>query len=198
MPRRTSNRGSATKERIFDATAALFQQQGFHATSIADIATETGTTTSSLYWHFRDKEDLAVAVIRYAASRYQVEVIETALDTSTSPVRAVGNLFTAVAEHLADSDYAEGSPISTVALEVAATNDSLREVTAEAYEGWIGAMAERLQEAGVTRAGARKVATAVVTLLEGALILGRAARSTEALEVARVKAMEVVAEAMNG
>jgi AcrR family transcriptional regulator len=199
VPRRTSNRGSVTKERILDTTAALFRQQGFSATSMAEIAAETDSTISPLYLHFPGgKDDLGEAVIRYAADRYQTEVIEAALDSSSSLARAVGNLFTGVIEHLVDSDYAEGCPISTVALEVAATNDSLRETTAEAYEGWIGAMAERLQEAGVTRAGARKVATAVVALLEGALILARAARSTEALEVTRVQAMEVVGEAVNG
>ncbi|HEX6569270.1 MAG TPA: TetR family transcriptional regulator, partial [Acidimicrobiales bacterium] len=51
-----------TRQALLDAGARLFDERGFLATSISDIADEAGYTTGALYSNFASKEDLFLAI----------------------------------------------------------------------------------------------------------------------------------------
>lgn len=81
-PRRTRNAFRRQQEVI--ATAArLFQEQGYEATSIQDIADELGILKGSLYYYIETKEDLLFAIIQ--------EVHETALESLEASRGVEGN-----------------------------------------------------------------------------------------------------------
>jgi AcrR family transcriptional regulator len=52
-----------TAERILDAGEAIFAERGYDATSLTDIAERVGIRTPSLYNHFKNKQELYVAVL---------------------------------------------------------------------------------------------------------------------------------------
>lgn len=58
---RTDQPGTA--QRLRDAAISLFAERGFHGTGIRDIATQAGTTLSSLYHHCGSKDDLLVDIM---------------------------------------------------------------------------------------------------------------------------------------
>ena len=49
-------RSERSRSALLDAALALFSSQGYRATSVRDIADRAGTSTGSVYHHFRDKE----------------------------------------------------------------------------------------------------------------------------------------------
>ena len=51
-----------TKERIITEAARLFAQQGFEETSLLQVARAVGVKKASLYYFFKDKEDIFAAV----------------------------------------------------------------------------------------------------------------------------------------
>lgn len=51
------------RERILDEARLLFLNKGFAATSMQEIADAVGLTKPALYYHFKDKQDLLLAVI---------------------------------------------------------------------------------------------------------------------------------------
>lgn len=55
--------GGDTRERILEAALRLFPRYGLHGTSMDRLAREAGVSTATIYWHFKDKEDLIAAVI---------------------------------------------------------------------------------------------------------------------------------------
>src|SRR5882672_1466605 len=55
---------SSTKERLLQVAQALFAQKGFHATSTREITRQAKTNVASLYFHWRSKENLYLAVYR--------------------------------------------------------------------------------------------------------------------------------------
>ena len=55
-----------------------------------------------------------------------------------------------------------------MALEVASTNDSLRQATADVFDSWIAAATERIAGVCPDPARARELAISVIALLEGA------------------------------
>ncbi|HEB89145.1 MAG TPA: TetR/AcrR family transcriptional regulator [Deltaproteobacteria bacterium] len=54
--------GDATRERILDAAENVFAKQGFHGTSLRDLAEAAGVTRSLIHHHFGSKEGLWIAV----------------------------------------------------------------------------------------------------------------------------------------
>ncbi|MEO0564648.1 MAG: TetR/AcrR family transcriptional regulator, partial [Chloroflexota bacterium] len=75
------------------------------------------------------------------------------------------------------SGWRQGGPITTIALETAATNDRLREACHAIYESWQAAFAERLTAGGLPAARASRLAMVVIAALEGGIILARSSRS---------------------
>lgn len=53
---------TSTKERILDVALQLFTQQGYDATSLQEIADRLGFTKAALYYHFRSKDDILMAL----------------------------------------------------------------------------------------------------------------------------------------
>ena len=59
MPRTTDKR-----ERLIDAAKDLIHQQGFHRTTLADIAKKSGVPLGNVYYYFKTKEEIGEAVIQ--------------------------------------------------------------------------------------------------------------------------------------
>lgn len=55
----------STKEKIFRTAVELFAAQGFHATTVRQIAAAVGIKESSLYNHFRSKDAMLEAILAY-------------------------------------------------------------------------------------------------------------------------------------
>ena len=62
MRRKRAN-GEASRERILDAAAEIAGERGYEGTSINLISERSGLPASSIYWHFKDKDELIAAVI---------------------------------------------------------------------------------------------------------------------------------------
>ncbi len=68
------------REGVLDAAVALFNERGYDATSVADIAQRLGLTKSALYHHFPSKE----ALLELALGR-ALDSLEAALDQPRPP-----------------------------------------------------------------------------------------------------------------
>ena len=62
-----AERQAQTREELIGAAERLFTHQGFHATSVADVAAEAGYTTGAVYSNFDSKEDVFFAVFEWRA-----------------------------------------------------------------------------------------------------------------------------------
>jgi len=185
-----------TKDRILDVTADLFRQYGFTGTGMKQIVAAANAPFGSLYHYFPGgKEELGVAVIHRSGEMY-FELFETVVEAAPDLVSGVRDFFAGAALVLRDTDYADACPIATVALEVASRSEPLRQATAEVFENWVTRAAARLADHGVPDDRAREVATLIISALEGAFILCRASRTTEALEVAGAAATAAVRSAL--
>jgi AcrR family transcriptional regulator len=171
-----------TRERILDASAALFRRQGLTGTGIKQILDEADAPFGSLYHHFPGgKDELAAATIERAGEHYALLVAGYLL-ASPDLVANVRDSFVGAGQTLVDTDYADACPIETVALEVASTNEPLRLATAEVFESWTTGLVAILDGAGVAPAASRDLALVILSSLEGAFVLARATRSTAPLD----------------
>ena len=180
------------------ASAELFRRQGYNATGVKQIVTAAQAPFGSIYHHFPGgKEQLGAEAVRSSGAVYAL-LLPAVFDPEPDVVAGVRAFFAGAAEHLRETGYADACPIATVTLEVSSTSEPLREACAEVFEGWIEAGAQRFIAAGIAPPRARELTTAMIAALEGAFVLARASRSTEALDVAGELVAAAVAGALGG
>ena len=61
--RRKRADGELSRERILDAATEIAAERGYEGSSIALVSAKCGLPASSIYWHFKNKDDLIAAVI---------------------------------------------------------------------------------------------------------------------------------------
>ena len=62
MARKTKAEAALTRDRIVTCARQVFSREGVTNTSLETVAKEAGVTRGAVYWHFRDKADLFMAV----------------------------------------------------------------------------------------------------------------------------------------
>lgn len=109
---------------VFDAAIALFEQRGYAAVSLADIAAEVGLKRNSLYRYFPDKAHILLAWYRTELPRQVAESkrllggceppeerlrrwVEAQLDYARTPEHALVVAFAEVSDQLQPDDVAE-------------------------------------------------------------------------------------------
>ena len=97
-PPRTGRRGRPgnDSETVLRRAIALFNQQGYDATSIGDLARDLGLTKSAIYHHVDSKEDLLAAALDEALDGLD-RAVDAAVSAPTGTSAAV-RLRTAVEE----------------------------------------------------------------------------------------------------
>jgi len=187
---------STTKDRIIDSSAELFRRQGYAGTGVKQIVAAANAPFGSLYHFFPGgKEQLGAEVIRSSGKLY-IQLFATIAAQAPDVLTAVGEFFSGAADTLRETDYADACPIATVALEVASTNEPLREAAAEVFDSWITGATEYFAAAGIARHTARELAFTMLSLLEGAFVFCRAMRTVEPLEAAGTSAVAAVQAAL--
>src|SRR5512134_943803 len=66
------------REVILDTSTKLFSQHGYNGVSIRDIAQACGMTNAALYYHFRNKEDLFLAMLQRDHEKAMASLYEAA------------------------------------------------------------------------------------------------------------------------
>lgn len=51
------------REQILDTAKSLFMQQGYHGLAMRQISEAVGVSKAALYYHFKDKEELFLAIL---------------------------------------------------------------------------------------------------------------------------------------
>ena len=187
---------STTRERIIQASSALFMERGYSASGLKQISAASAAPIGSLYHFFPGgKEELAAETLRTSGAAYEA-LVAAVFDAAPDIVTGVRDCFAGAAEVLRLTDYADACPIATVALEVASSDESLREVTAEVFESWLESASGRLERAGIARAHARELAAVLIASLEGGFLLSRAAKDTSAMDAIGAAMVQLVEAAL--
>ncbi|HYQ63349.1 TetR/AcrR family transcriptional regulator [Actinophytocola sp.] len=93
------------RARILDAAAEAFMRAGYASATIDDIAREVGATKGLIYYHFRSKFDLALAVYEEAMHRVRRRVEPLADGPGTGRDRLVAMAVAHEVNLMADLAY---------------------------------------------------------------------------------------------
>jgi TetR/AcrR family transcriptional regulator, lmrAB and yxaGH operons repressor len=177
-------RPDRSRTALIDKAASLFRRQGYAATGLNQILEEAGVKPGSLYHHFpQGKQQLAAAVVETQGTGIE-QLLRRFLATGRPVADVVDRWVDLLAAGLA-SDHRDGCPIEPIATESVNASPLVREASARAFAGWSAAVEERLRDDGWSAPEAKWVALAVISLIEGALILSRISGDASALDAAK-------------
>jgi TetR/AcrR family transcriptional repressor of lmrAB and yxaGH operons len=172
-------KASDSKGKTLAAAARLFRRQGYHGTALHDILAAGGSPRGSLYFHFpKGKEEIGEAALTLAGEAVRQAIAHAAQTSETAEI-FLTRIARGMASDLEKSNFSEGCPIATTALETAAQSDVLGAATRSAFKKWENEIKGGLERFGVISDEAELVATLVLSQLEGALLLARTYRSLE-------------------
>jgi AcrR family transcriptional regulator len=67
-----------SRDQILKAAMHLFANRGFHETSMSEVAREAHVSKALIFWHFKTKEELFVAVLNRLLEPYFIDFAEEA------------------------------------------------------------------------------------------------------------------------
>jgi len=186
MPRPDRSRAA-----LIDAAATLFRRQGYAATGLNQILDAAGVRPGSLYHHFpQGKQQLAAAVVDHTGAA--IDQLLRRFLAGGPPVADIVDRWIDLLIDGLTADRRDGCPIEPIATESVNASQVVREAAARAFTGWCKAIEERLLDGGWPTAEAESVAVAVISLIEGALILSRIAGDAAALVAAKPAARRLL------
>jgi AcrR family transcriptional regulator len=169
-------KGEATRLRILERAAPVFNQRGYAGASMSELVEATGIEKGGIYNHFGSKEELAVEAFDYAISLI-VDGYAAVQDGKVGLDRLV-----AIIEIFGDWSghplVAGGCPIMNTAIEADDTNPALAGRARAAMDSWhrlIGSIVKDAKARGELDPDVDpyELATLVTSTLEGSLMLSR-------------------------
>ncbi|GAB2684808.1 TetR/AcrR family transcriptional regulator [Mucilaginibacter koreensis] len=140
------SKASNTRLMILQKSFDLVYERGFQATSIDDIIATTQVTKGAFFYHFKNKEDMGLALIK--------EVMQpNMLPFMTASLQKTGNIRTDIYEmmksllHAPFFKVAYGCPAMNMIEEMAPLNAAFQAALSKLVLQWQQALEQAIQEA---------------------------------------------------
>ena len=191
-------RGAAKRARIVDAATDLIYTRGVDRTSLDDVMAVSGVSKSQLYHYFADKDALVLEVIARQTKRV--------LDAQQPHLGSLDSLPALMAwrdsiVRLNKAARSKGCPLGSLASELANESEPARKRLADSFAIWherIEMGLAKMRERGDIAASAdpNKLAFALLSAVQGGLLLAKTTHSNRPLEIALDMAIDHVARHM--
>ncbi|MCL6699766.1 TetR/AcrR family transcriptional regulator [Sphingomonas sp. NSE70-1] len=166
-----------TRDRIVQAAMELFWRKGYGSTSISDILETAKVNSGSLYYFFKGKQELLVAVLEAYRDGIGPALLNPAWNGVDDPIEKIFALLAGYRRALVDTDCFYGCPIGSLALELHEPDPEVRELMAANFTAWTDAVRECLEQADLRpETDVRALAELTLTVMEGAVMQTRTFR----------------------
>lgn len=183
-------KGSDTRTRLLELAEAAVLEKGFAATSIDELIAGVGITKSGFFYHFKDKSDLAKALMRRYIDEHDAllaDIFRRADELNDDPLHGTLVALKLLAEMMADLPAAHpGCLVSSFVYQDQLLSAEVRELTLAGVQGWRRIFRERLD-----RIAARyppkiavdldDLADMANTLIDGGIILSKVLKDKDVL-----------------
>ncbi len=179
------------RDQILDSAAYLFRVNGYHNTTVADIAASCGLLKGSLYHHFPSKEALAVAALDRSVAEFWDKVLWIAYQEDVPASKRLPDFADALGKYFLGKRG--GSLFGNVGLEVGHNIAPIATVVQRYFSDIRSAIVALLTARfGEDRAG--EMASAGVARIEGSLLLAQVDKDNSHFERALLELKGYLAE----
>jgi AcrR family transcriptional regulator len=137
---------------ILAAARGLFIQQGYHGLAMRQIAEAVGVSKPALYYHFRDKEELFLAVVQAALDKME-GLLERAAAQKGGARQQIGALIHTILDQPAE----QRAMVRLASQELTQLSDAARTALQESYRERFLQKIQAILQSGIIRGELRPV-----------------------------------------
>ncbi len=171
-----------TRDRLIDSARFLFWERGFAGTSMSELLAHADVNSGSFYHFFDSKEALLRAVLEGYLHLLRPMVIDPAFARVQEPVDRIFAILAGYRARILGTDCRYGCPLGRLALEIDPENAPAHQLIAQNFQGWIEAVREcieAMKDSLPPGTDLDALATYVLVVMEGGVMLSRSYRSVE-------------------
>lgn len=170
-------KSETTRHYILEKAFEMIYVNGYQATSIDKIIETTNVTKGAFFYHFKNKEEMGVAVIKEViAPRFERALIIPIRDTKEGPAK----IYQTISDFMlgiSDSQIKNGCPTNNLIQEMAPINEKFRLALKHILEKWKKEIEHALKQASdIGKIGHHafdEIATFIVCSYEGTRGIGK-------------------------
>ena len=159
-----------TREEIVLKAIDLFRRQGYHRTSMSDLAGAVGLLKGSFYHYFESKEALMQSVLLFVKDSLELRVYPIAYQEDLLPQERLEKMLRRLYKALLSSEG--GCIVGNTTLETALLVPEFRVILRAIFDGWIQAQTH-LYALVHSPEKAKDLAEQTVMEFEGAIMLSK-------------------------
>jgi AcrR family transcriptional regulator len=159
-----------TRMELAACAAQFFAQQGYHGTSTQAIAQQCQIRKASLFHHYKTKEDIALAAIKYVHDECVQHIFKYAEDVNTDTELRITNFLQACEQFF--SERVEGLLPTLLGLELSETQVFTQAVE-NYFQAWVDSVTTLLQPLHNNIEFTQQLAQQSVTRIQGHLVTAR-------------------------
>ncbi len=138
-------KAEATRLNILQKAFELIYEKGYQTTSIDDILLKTQVTKGAFYYHFKNKDEMGIAIINELLKPTLTNSFIEPLQNEENPLETIHNL---IHHLLIDNDFLKvqhGCPVSNFTQEMASWNQDFNNALNEITQLWITTMTDIIE-----------------------------------------------------
>lgn len=93
--RRTKEDANVTRQQLLNAGLNVFSEKGYAAAKLSEIAEEAGVTRGAIYWHFKNKKELFLALFKDEVDPF-FDTIEQTAEEELGPLERIKKIMTLI------------------------------------------------------------------------------------------------------
>jgi AcrR family transcriptional regulator len=170
-----ANRQRPPRERMVYSAVQLVRERGVTATGVRDVVEHAKAPRGSFQHYFPDGKDQLVSEALLWAGDYAAAWVAhyTASARKPTPSGLFAHLAAQWKREFTTRGFARGCPIMAAAADLAGTDSPVGEPLSAALVRWEDAISNALIAMEVPTAQSRRLATLMLSTLEGAIMLSR-------------------------
>ncbi|HQV63608.1 MAG TPA: TetR/AcrR family transcriptional regulator, partial [Anaerolineales bacterium] len=146
------------REQILVTAKSLFIQQGYHGLAMRQISDAVGVSKAALYYHFKDKEELFLAILSG-----NLNEIESAIDTIRAKQISYSEQITMFVEYVLKQPTEHRAIIRLASQEMSQLSATARKKFDKTYHDQFTGKLQAIFQAGVENGEFRPIDSAIAT-----------------------------------
>lgn len=176
------------KEKILESALTLFSQHGFHATGIDTILAHSKVAKTTLYRHFRSKEELIIAVLRKRDGEFRNWLMRAIDRSNSTPEDKLTLIFDMHKQWAQEPDF-NGCNFIKASSEYPSLESLIHRVSIEHKKAMTQYLEKILNDGG--RQNVSSLSEQLMLLIDGATVTAQMHRDPNIFDEAKVAAQKL-------
>ena len=177
-------KASATRLTILQKAFELIYQKGYQTTSIDEIIATTKVTKGAFFYHFKTKDEMALAIINEIVKPAMENAFLKPLETEKNPIKTIYKMFNDLLFNNPFLQLEHGCPAGNLAQEMTPWNEEFSKALSSLTKKWQTALKNSIEmgkQNGIIRkkVNASQVAYFIMSGYWGIRVFGKIYNNTE-------------------